>query len=276
LKKLRPNLVEKSFIRNIETSTVYQNVFAFTSVVLASTFFKLFTDGNYRMIWIVLIISITTIAFHVIYDKISKTNVAIKQYQEYDEHLTLIEKIMQCKGYHLILNASKIEKIEDRSDKIFIFTENLTTDIPKENIKNLNQSLENVGLFADLVANNIPHGKEYVYFLKNNEVNKEYIKEYYTYHFNTDKNLEHRYNINFYLVDEADFTFFTELYLYKDKKIHDMAFEWLPALGEINNANKQFYLELSAQQVLHINEIIIELKTTCPKYNYDDYIKDIK
>ena len=64
IEKFRPETFENSFSKNIETSSTYQNVFAFTSVVLASTLFELFTDGKYRMIWIVIIISITTILFH--------------------------------------------------------------------------------------------------------------------------------------------------------------------------------------------------------------------
>jgi len=274
LKKLKPEVVEKGFIKNLETSSATQNIIAFSSVVLASTLFELFTDGKYRMIWVVLIISITTIVFHIIYDKISKTNVSTKRYKEYDEHLTLLEKIMHCKGYHLILNAIKLEVIEDRSSDIYVFTENLTTDIPKDKILNINDSLENIGLFSNIVAQNIPNNKRYTYILKDNRDNREHIEEYYNYHFENKKNLDYRKNVNFYLIDELDFTFFTELYLYKDDNYNDMAFEWLPALGEINNPDKQFYLELSSHQVENINEIIIELKTTGIYYNYESYKKD--
>lgn len=275
LKKLKPETIEDSFTKNINTSSAYQNIFAFTSVVLASTLFELFTDGKYRMIWVILIISITTIVFHILYEKISKTNEARKHYSEYNEHLILIEKIMQCKGYNLILNASKLEEIENLSEEIYVFTENLTTDIPKEKINNIDSSWENIGLFSDIVETNIPNNKKYTYFLKNTLENKQHVKEYYSHHFASAENLKYINNINFYLVDVTDFTFFTELYLYKDDEIQDKAFEWLPALGEINKADKQFYLELSSEQVQHINEIIIELKTTCLLYSYSDFKKDM-
>jgi len=275
LKKLKPEVIEDSFTKNLNTSSAYQNIFAFTSVVLASTLFELFTDAKYRMIWVVVIISITTIVFHILYDKISKTNDSKKIYTEYDEHLTLIEKIMQCKGYNLILNASKLETIENKSEEIYLFTENLITDIPKEKIKNVHSSWENIGLFSDIVKTNIPNNKKYTYFLKNTIENIEHIKEYYSYHFVLEENLKYTKNINFYLVDIIDFTFFTELYLYKDDEIQDKAFEWLPALGEVNKSDKQFYLELSSEQVQHINEIIIELKTTCELYNYDKFKKEV-
>jgi len=276
LKKLKPEVIENGFVKNLETSSATQNIVAFSSVVLASTLFELFTDGKYRMIWVILIVSITTIIFHILYEKISKTNVSKQRYTEYDEHLTLIEKIMHCKGYHLILNASKLEVIEDRSDDIYIFTETLTTDIPENEITHLDDFLENVGLFSNIVAQNIPNGKRYTYFLKDTKNNREHIEEYYNYHFINTQNSNFRENVNFYLIDEVDFTFFTELYLYKDDEFSDMAFEWLPALGEINNPDKQFYLELSSEQVQNINEIIIELKTTGIFYSYLEYKKDIK
>jgi hypothetical protein len=178
---------------------------------------------------------------------------------------------MQCKGYNLILNASKLEKIENRSEEIYVFTENLTTDIPEDKIKNPNPLWENIGLFSDLVASNIPNNKKYTYFLKDTIDNIQHIKEYYKHHFASSENLTYVKNINFYLVDVTDFIFFTELYLYKDDILQDMAFEWLPALGEVNKADKQFYLELSSEQVQHINEIIIELKTTSKIYNYNNF-----
>lgn len=276
IEKFRPETFENSFSKNIETSSTYQNVFAFTSVVLASTLFELFTDGKYRMIWIVIIISITTILFHVLYEKISNTNFAIKKYLQYDEHLNIIGKIMNCKGYHLILNASELEKIENRSEDIYVFTEDLITDIPEEYITDFGYKSENIGLFSKIVSANIPKQKKYTYFLKENSNNRQYVKDYYNYHFASDKNKEYSNNINFYFVKESEFTFFTELYLYKDDEMHDLAFEWLPAIGEINNADKQFYLELSSEQVENINEIIIELKDPTKKYTYNDYKKEAR
>lgn len=224
------------------------------------------------MIWIVVIISVTTMFFHVLYDKISNTNFAKKRYLQYDEHLNIVDKIMNCKGYQLILKASELEKIENQSEEIFIFTENLITDIPRESITNLEGKAENIGLFANIVSDNIPNKKKYTYFLKDNDNNREYVKDYYAYHFSLSKSNEtYSQNINFYFVKESEFTFFTELYLYKDSVAHDMAFEWLPSLGEINNADKQFYLELSSVQVENINEIIIELKNPTMRFNYNDY-----
>lgn len=271
LEKFKPETLENSFARNIQTSSTYQNIFAFTSVVLASSLFELFTDGKYRMIWVILIISILTILFHILYDKISNTNFAIKKYLQYDEHIKIVDKIMSCKGYHLILNASKLEKIEDRSEEIYVFTEDLITDIPEEYVRNFNSDSENIGLFADIVSSNIPNGKKYTYFLKDNKINREYVKVYYSYHFTSKSNQKYSQNINFYFVKESEYTFFTELYLYKDNELHDLAFEWLPAIGEVNNIDKQFYLELSSQQVENINEIIIELKDPTMKYSYNDY-----
>lgn len=223
------------------------------------------------MIWVVLIISITTILFHVLYDKISNTNFAIKKYLQYDEHLNIIDKIMSCKGFHLILKASELEKIENQSEEIYVFTENLITDIPKEKINNIEKNSENIGLFAQIVSTNIPKGKKYTYFLKDNKKNREYVKEYYAYHFSSEENKMYSKNIIFYFVKESEFTFFTELYLYKDDIVHDKAFEWLPSIGEINDADKQFYLELSSEQVENINEIIIELKNPIMKFTYNDY-----
>jgi len=223
------------------------------------------------MIWIVVIISITTIFFHILYDKISNTNFTKKRYLQYDEHLNIIDKIMNCKGYHLILKASELGKIENQSEEIFVFTENLITDIPKENISQIEGNSENIGLFAKIVSTNIPKGKKYTYFLKDNNKNREYVKEYYAYHFSLETNKEYTKNVVFYFVKESEFTFFTELYLYKDDIAHDMAFEWLPSIGEINNTDKQFYLELSSEQVENINEIIIELKNPAMRFNYNDY-----
>jgi len=223
------------------------------------------------MIWVVLIISIITILFHILYDKISNTNFAIKKYLQYDEYLNIIDKIMNCKGYHLILKASELEKIENQSEEIYVFTENLITDIPKENINNIEQNLENIGLFAQIVSTNISQGKRYTYFLKDNNKNRDYSKEYYAYHFSSEENRKYSKNVIFYFVKESEFTFFTELYLYKDDIVHDKAFEWLPSIGEINDADKQFYLELSSEQVENINEIIIELKNPEMKFTYNDY-----
>ena len=266
-KKLKPEVIESSFTQKLETSTTSQNIFAFTTVVLASTLFELFNDSHYRMIWIVLIISVMTILFDYIYNKVSHTNNAIEEQLEYKANFTLIEKIMHCKGYDLILNASEIEEVENRSEEIYIFTENLTTDIPKKDLSSKTVDRDNMGLFADLVASNIPRGKKYTYFLKDTAANLEYIEDYYAYHFSSKETLKYRSNVEFYLVTPSDFTFFSELYFYKDDQLHDMAFEWLPALGEIGDSEKQFYLELSSAQVQNINEIIIELKSSYRLYN---------
>lgn len=223
------------------------------------------------MIWIVIIISITTMFFHVLYDKISNTNFAIKKYLQYDEHLNIIDKVMNCKGYQLILKASDIEKIENHSKEIYIFTEDLITDINEKHIRILDDNLENIGLFAAIVASNIPKGKSYTYFLKDNDKNREYAIDYYSYHFSLDHTKEYSKNINFYFIKEIEYTFFTELYLYKDDKVNDMAFEWLPSIGEAGKADKQFYLKLGSEQVENINEIIIELKDTAIKFTYTDY-----
>ncbi len=268
LRKIRPEVVDERFTKKLETSTSKQNIFAFASVVLASTLFDLFNDSNYKMIWIVIIISILTILFHFIYDKVAHTNEAIRHQHEYNTHLTLIEKIMQCKGYNLILNAVAIEKIENRSEEIYIFTENLTTDIPKDAISDLKDDHDNIGLFADLVQVNIPKGKKYTYFLKNNLENIAYIKDYYAYHLSSHNLRAYAKNIAFYLVEPQDFTFFSELYHYKDDLMHDMSFEWLPSLGELGDPDKQFYLELSSSQVQNINEIIVELKSSALRFKH--------
>jgi len=276
VKKVQPDIIENSFIQAIDISSATQNIIAFSSVVLASTLFDLFADGKYRMIWVVLIISLTTIILHIIYNKIANTSLAQKRHTRLNTHFTLLEKVMSCKGYQLILNAAKLETIEDRSQEIYVFTENLTTDIPGEYIRNSIENSENIGLFSEIVALNIPQGKQYTYFLKNSKENIEHIHEFYHFHFMDKKNIDFRKNISFYLVESVDFTFFTEVYLYKDKQLHDMAFEWLPALGEVNNPDKQFYLELSSSQVQDLNEIIIEIRTTAVLYTYQTYLKDSK
>ena len=273
LSKFQPDVQEKDFFKQIETSSSYQNVFAFSSVVLASTLFELFTDEKYRMIWVVLVISVTTILFHLLYEKIVNTNFAIDKYEQYNTNMKIIDKIMDCKGYSLILNTSEIEKIENDAREMYIFTEDLTTDIPIECVKKLLSDGENIGLYTDLVSQNIPKGKHYTYFLKDNSQNRLYVKEYFNYHFSDKKTHKHTSNINFYFVKESGFTFFTEIYFYKNNNKPDLAFEWLPAIGETNNINKQFYLKLDSEQVENINEIIIELSNPQMRYTYRDYLE---
>ena len=234
--------------------------------------YELFTGEKYRMIWIVFIISVTTIVFHLLYEKIVNTNFAIDKYNQYNSNMKIIDKIMDCKGYSLILNVLEIEKIENSSKSIYIFTEDLITDIPIECVASPNDS-ENIGLYTNLVAQNITKGKCYTYFLKDNEQNRIYVKEYFKHHFLEKSTHKYSDNITFYFVKESEFTFFTEIYFYKNNNEVDLAFEWLPAIGEVNNINKQFYLKLDSEQVENINEIIIELSNPQMKYRYSDYME---
>lgn len=275
LKKFQPQVVDESFTKKIETSSSYQNIFAFTSVVLASTLFELFTDEKYRMIWVVLVISVTTILFHLLYEKISNTNFAVDKYEQYNTNMKIIDKIMDCKGYNLILNALEIEKIENSAREMYIFTEDLITDIPKTCVLESQTESENISLYLDLVTQNILKGKKYTYFLKDNPQNRIYVKEYFKHHFFSKNTHKYVDNINFYFVKESEFTFFTEIYFYKNKNEADLAFEWLPAIGETNNINKQFYLKLDSEQVENINEIIIELKNPDMRYRYHDYLEQL-
>ena len=240
--------------------------------MLASTSFDLFQKKEFQMIGIIVVMSITTIMFHFLFQKISNTKFAIEKWVMYDEHLQIIDKIMDVRGYSLIVKAFELERIEDKAKEIFVFTENLVTDIPKECFHEKEmEGNKNIGLFVSIVSENIPKGKKYKYFLKNNKENRGYIKHYFKYHFLKEKNKQFRENITFYLISEAEFTFFTEMYLYKGLEGDDMAFEWLPAIGEHNDIDKQFYLSLSPSQVENINEIGIEMMDNTPTITFSSY-----
>ncbi len=253
---------------NIQTSSTTQNIFTFTSVVIVSTFLDLFSNQKYDMLWIVLIISILTIIFSFIYEQVSNTSNVVKTNEEYSRSLNLIEHIFSCKGYNLIKNAKEIENIENSSDEIYIFSENLITDIPQS--EDINGHYDNSGLFFDVVSKNIPNGKKYIYFLKDTEINRNFQISYYKNHFNNPLKEEFKKNITFYFINESDFCFFSEIYLYKIKGAKDRSFEWIPSLGELNNVDKQFYLELSPQQTQVLNEMICELIISLDKV----YIKE--
>lgn len=261
LKNFLPTITGEKLKDQIRTSTTSQNIFAFVSVVVASTFLDLFSDGNYHMLWSVIVISILTILFSFLYEKVSNKNNELEAIGEYKRGLELVDKIINCKGYGLIKDAKSIEKIEDKADEIYVLTENLITDIPKEYI---DEEYENIGLLVDIVSQNIPKGKRYIYFLKDTIKNRKYQKLYSEYYFKNE-NIKYRDNVSFYFIDEKDFYFFSEIYLYKDKKVHDRSFEWIPSIGEKNNPDKQFYLELSSEQTQNINEIICELMVTYKK-----------
>lgn len=257
IKNVLPKIISDKFKVNLETSSTTQNIFTFVSVVVASTLLDLFSNGKYDMLWIVLVISILTIVFNFIYEKVTNTNSTIRVNEEYSRSLNLIEQIISCKGYGLIKNAKEIEIIEKSADEIYIFTENLITDIPA--YEDTEIAYENSGLFCDIVSRNIPQGKKYIYFLKDTLINRNYFLSYTKCHFENTANQSFQSNISFYFIPVDDFCFFSEIYLYKTKDKTDKAFEWIPSLGEHKNVNKQFYLELSSDQTQAINEMICEL-----------------
>lgn len=262
LRKFLPSITGEKFKEQIRTSTTSQNIFAFISVVIASTFLDLFSDQNYHMLWIVLVISVLTILFNFLYEKVSNKNDEIDSKEKYANGIALMEQIIDCKGYGLIKNTTNIEEIEEVSDEIYIFSENLITDIKKDSV---NDDFENKGLFFDIVNQNIPKGKKYIYFLKDTNTNREYHELYTKCHFNNDNEVFKK-NISFYFIPEDEFCFFSEIYLYKDTENSDMAFEWVPSLGEEGVEEKQFYLQLSSEQVQNLNEIICELMISHKKY----------
>jgi len=266
LKKYLPTISGEKLKDKIKTSTTSQNVFAFISVVVASTFLDLFSSGKFHMLWSVAVISILTILFNFLYEKVVNKNNELDKKEEYKRGLNLIEQIIGCKGYTLIKRADELKTIEDKADEIYIFTENLVTDIPHEY---LDEKLENSGLFADIVSENLPKGKKNIYFLKDTEENRSYQKKYNMYHFQGD-NAKYNMNASFYYIPENEFCFFSEIYLYKDTKTHDKSFEWIPSIGEKNNPDKQFYLELSSLQTQNINEIICELMVSCNKFQLSE------
>lgn len=266
LRKFLPSLKGAELKERLSTSTSSQNVFAFISVVVASTLLDLFTSEKFNMLWIVLIISILTIVFNVLYEKVKDKNNAIDSKEAYKTGLSLLEQIINCKGYSLIKNAKELTPIENNADEIYVFSENLLTDIGKECI---DEPYENKGLFANLVAENIPKGKRYIYLLKDTKENRKYFKLYEKYHFHQ-KNEKFKQNVAFYFIPESDFCFFSEIYLYKDIKKQDIAFEWIPSIGEKDNENKQFYLQLSAEQTQNLNEILCELMISYERYQYKD------
>lgn len=261
LKKYLPSLSGERLKDQLKTSTTSQNIFAFVSVVVASTFIDLFSNQKFHMLWIVVTISILTILFNYLYEKVVNKNSEIDTKEEYKRGLDLIEQIISCKGYGLIKDAEAIEEIEDKADEIYIFSENITTDIPQTYV---DEEFDNIGLFSGIVAQNIPNEKRYIYFLKDSKVNRKYHKVYCKHHFKGE-NSQFKKNVSFYLVPEDEFCFFSELYLYKDTKNHDTTFEWIPSIGEKNDPDKQFYLELSSEQTQNINEIICELMVSCSK-----------
>ncbi len=275
IKKLLSTFVVDNLKTKIQTSTTSQNIFTFVSVVIASTFLDLFADKNFDMLWTVLVISILTIIFNFIYDKVRNKNDAIDNKQAYLQGLSLVEEVINLKGFSLIKSENNLAKIENDSIEIYIFTENLITDIPKEELEDINTfDHDNIGLFAQTVAKNIPTTK-YIYFLKNTEDNKKYKDKYDDHHFRG-KNAKFKSNVSFYFINEEDFCFYSELYLYKFKNEHndinkltkDKAFEWIPSIGKDNDGeNKQFYLELSSMQTQSINEIICELIISIDTYN---------
>lgn len=262
LRKFLPTVSGEKLKEQIKTSTTSQNIFAFVSVVVASTFIDLFSNQNFHMLWVVIVISILTIIFSFLYEKVAAKNDEIDSKEEYKKGLALLEQVIRCKGYGLIKNASEIEQIEDKADEIFIFSENLITDLGKDFIED---EYDNKGLFADIVSQTIPQGKKYIYFLKDSVKNREYYKLYYQYHFDG-KNEDYLSNISFYFIPETEYCFFSEIYLYKDQVSKDVAFEWIPSIGEKDNEQKQFYLELSSKQVQNLNELICELMISCKKY----------
>ena len=262
MRKFLPTLSGEKLKDQIKTSTTSQNIFAFLSVVIASTFLDLFSDQNFHMLWIVVVISILTILFNLLYEKVVNKNDEIDSKEEYKKGISLLEQIINCKGYGLIKTANEIEEIEDNSEAIYVFSENLITDIGEEFV---NDEYDNKGLFSDIVSANIPNNKKYIYFLKDTNKNREYYKLYYEYHIK-DKNEKFIDNISFYFVPECEFCFYSEIYLYKDYTKKDIAFEWIPSIGEQGNNEKQFYLQLSSNQIQNINEIICELMISCEKY----------
>ena len=262
LSKFLPSISGEKLKEQIRTSTTSQNIFAFVSVVIASTFLDLFSDQKYHMLWIVLVISVLTILFNFLYEKVSNKNDEIEIKEKYSNGISLVEQIITCKGYRLIKNANDLEMVEEESDEIYIFSENLITDIKKDIV---DDKYENKGLFFDIVNQNIPKGKKYIYFLKDTQMNRKYYELYTKCHFDNENDI-YKKNISFYFIPENEFYFFSEIYLYKDTNSSDMAFEWLPSIGEQGREDKQFYLQLSSEQVQNLNEIICELMISYKKY----------
>lgn len=263
LRKFLPTITGEKLKDQIRTSTTSQNVFAFVSVVIASTFLDLFTDKNFHMLWTVLVISILTILFNFLYEKVSNKNDELDTKEKYSNGMALLSQIIDCKGYGLIKNANELESIEQTADEIYVFSENLITDIKKDMI---DDEYENKGLFFEIVNQNIPKGKKYIYFLKDTKVNRKYYGLYTKCHFDV-QNQAFKENISFYFIPEEEFCFYSEIYLYKDTINNDQAFEWIPSIGEEGREDKQFYLQLSSSQVQNLNEIICELMISHKKYS---------
>lgn len=269
LKKFLPSKKGEELKEKIQTSTTSQNILAFLSVIIASTFIDLLADKNWHMIYIVVVISGLTIFFSFLYEKVSNINNELDSKEAYKKGLSLLEQIITCKGYSLIKNASKIGEIENQSDEVYIFTENLATDIGSEMISDEH---ENKGLFANLVKSNIPFGKKYTYFVKNTQKNRDYLQPYYDFHF-ASSNKSYINNVSFYFIPENEFLFFSELYLYKDRTKNDVAFEWIPSIGEKGNEDKQFYLQLSSVQTQNINEIMCDIMISYNKESLNQFME---
>lgn len=253
-------------IEEFKNSNPVQGVAIFIGVVLATSGFEMFKDGKITIMYMVFTISFLTIVINTTLHAIFYRKDRLIEEKHLNDKLKLLNNIMSQNGFKQIINVKEVQKIEENSDTIVVFTENLETDYGEQQIGS------NKGLLSESVAKNLNDKKEYTYryFLKNNQNNKKAIKKYIEYMMNEKSVKNLKAKVEFFLIYPEDYHFFSEVYIYKQvenkKAQEDIAVEWMPSLGKIGDADDQYYVKLASSQVLLLNEVIINLSSKYSKY----------
>lgn len=223
--------------------------------------------------FISIIVILSLIIYGIIDLILDKSDHDILSQQMYSK-LEILDTMINSKGLDKIVDNTKVEKIEIDANEIHLILDNLHTDLSPD--KKSNYSLDDkkseakFGLFFDEVHKNINNGKKYVYYLKHTlTINKE-INDFIESH-----NIKDTHKVpSFILIPSDEFTFLSDIYLYKDTNNKPLnAFEWLESIElkhEDSSEQKDktlFYLQLEKKQLNHLNSI---LKNLIQKYGKND------
>ncbi len=191
--------------------------------------------------------------------------------EEENNRLSILEKIMTDNGYDQIVTLKQVSELEQNAHSISVITDSLLTDLD-EHVLNQQKNIDDdtVGILYSEVKHNLSKGISYEYFIKDYGDETRQIIDIFNKSHNNPK------NVSFVLIPQAEFCFFSEIYVYsceskniknsvfaqnieKGKKYAHFAVEWLSAISN-HHTKSMFYINLEKQQVNDIQKILLGLE----------------
>ncbi|MEP2942352.1 MAG: hypothetical protein ABJM86_03095 [Hyphomicrobiales bacterium] len=174
------------------------------------------------LILFVLVFSLTALSFRFV------------RAEEINDRVNDLKTFFAAQQMGWIVNDKYIRVMELGSPETWVFSRTLIND------------LDDTGEIFQSVKANLEENHKYTYFIPDTPTSYQAVSKYFKLHTFSKK------QVQFYLIPEENFLFYTEIVAYNVHSESQSAIEWLPLTQESGNAS-QFYIKMDTS---HSNYVV--------------------